>query len=595
MRDADFMLTAEERRFKQLRRRKIIVIVIGLVLASGLVLLSIRPAASAIKTWQARRHAQKAFSYIDKENWTEAHKEATAAYELRPKDPQALRSVARFLSRTRQIEALDFWKQLAEKTPLTHQDVRDEATIAIIAGDRERAEAAVRVVTGPQAEPADWLLAAQLSLQKNLRDEAKSYLEKIIADQRTTESQQLRATLLQLALAEDNQSERTNALTRLKKLAQGKAAPSLDALVVLAQNALSIPAESSDSAVAHEAVDLSRALDSHPLAKAQHKLLALDLLAHVDPAHRETIIARAIANWKNAEPEDLVALADWLNGKREFQKTLDTIPLEKAIQSRDLFARYLDALGGLGRWDEVKQQLESQRFLLDPVAQSMYLARCNGQLGADTAAENNWRAALETAGMDVSRLMTLGEYAEKNENAQIAEAAYNKAATVSPKLRAAQDGRLRLAQASRDTEKLHTVLAQMLALWPHDPAIQNDEAYTRLMLLPAKAEETPQSRSEVAAIEQLAEKLIEREPASLPHRTLLALARLRQGRAAEALQVYANINVPERVLTPSALAVHAAILAATDHPEDARTERAQVPFDKLLPQERALLEGSDKK
>lgn len=320
MRDADFMLTAEERRFKQLTRRKIIAIVIGLVLASALVLLSIRPTTSAIKTWQARRHAQKAFSYIDKENWTEAHKEATAAYELRPKDPQALRAVARFLSRTRQIEALDFWKQVAEKTPLTHQDVRDEATIAIIAGDRERAEAAVRVVTGPQAEPADWLLAAQLSLQKNLRDEAKSYLEKIMADQRTTESQQLRATLLQLALAEDNQSERTNALTRLKKLAQGKAAPSLDALVVLAQNALSIPAESSDSAVAHEAVDLSRALDSHPLAKAQHKLLALDLLAHVDPAHRETITARAIANWKNAESEDLVALADWLNGKREFQK-----------------------------------------------------------------------------------------------------------------------------------------------------------------------------------------------------------------------------------------------------------------------------------
>ena len=103
--------------------------------------------------------------------------------------------------------------------------------------------------------------------------------------------------------------------------------------------------------------------------------------------------------------------------QREFQNTLDTIPLEKAIQSRDLFARYLDALGGLGRWDEVKQQLESQRFLLDPVAQSMYLARCNGQLGEGTAAENNWRAALETAGTDVSRLMTLGEYAEKNENA----------------------------------------------------------------------------------------------------------------------------------------------------------------------------------
>jgi hypothetical protein len=157
---------------------------------------------------------------------------------------------------------------------------------------------------------------------------------------------------------------------------------------------------------------------------------------------------------------------------------------------------------------------------------------------------------------------------------------------MSPRLRVAHDGRLRLAQASRDTKKMHAILTEMLALWPNDPAIQNDEAYTRLLLLP----DVDQTKREAVVIEQLAEKLIEREPASLPHRTLLALARLRQGRLEEALNVYADLRVRENAFSASALAVHAATLAATAHTEDAKTEAAQIKPEQILPEERALIE-----
>ena len=85
----------------------------------------------------------------------------------------------------------------------------------------------------------------------------------------------------------------------------------------------------------------------------------------------------------------------WLSGKGEYQRQLDAIPLERALQSRDLFLQHLDALGALGRWTDIKQFLESERFTLDPVAQLMYLARCNAQLGEKTASENNWKRALE--------------------------------------------------------------------------------------------------------------------------------------------------------------------------------------------------------
>jgi hypothetical protein len=631
MENEDFILSSEETRWA-LRKRCILVIgafALLLVILAGV--FGARPAAGAIRAWQARRHAQRAFGYIEKEKWDDARGEAVAAYQLRPTEPQALRAVARFLSRTYQIEALDFWKQLAERTSLTHQDVRDEAMIAIIAGDTARADAAVRELIGlKDGGPADWLLAAQLSIQKNLRDEAKPYLEKIAADSRTTKSEHFRATLLQLALAGNNHTERANAVARLKKIAAGKTATSLDSLVVLAQIVLSAATKEAGAAPAadvgrlppepvlseveggvpppqtpevnapsspvpspimgkQEIADLALALDNHPLAKAQHKLLALDLRLHLDSKQRDAIVRRAINGWKEAAPADLASLAAWLNAKAEFQSTLDTVPLSKAMQSRDLFLQYLDAQAGLGRWSEVKELLTGEKFPLDPVVEQMYLARCSSQLGEKTAARNSWQRALEAAGGNARKLMTLAQYAEKNGNAEIAEGAYDSASAMSPKLRVAQDGRLRLAQASRDTKKLHAVLAEMLALWPNDPAIQNDEAYTRLLLSSPDASET---KREAVAIEELAEKLIEQEPASLPHRTLLALARLKQGRAQDALAVYSDLRVPQNALSGSALAVHAAILAAAAHWQDAKTEVEQIKHQALLPEERSLVDSS---
>ena len=587
MEDQDFIITPED---AQLARRKRRIIVIGSLVAVLAILFGVfgtRPAAHAIRAWQARRHAQKAFAFINKEQWADARSEAMAAYQLSPGEPEALRAVARFLTRTHSIEALDFWKELSRKTSLTRLDVRDEAMIAIIAGDIALADTAVRELVGSNAEPGDWLLAAQLAIQKNLPNEAKLYLAKIVADSRATESEQFRATLLQLSLAANNPSERANALTRLRKLAGGKTATSLDALVVVAQDTLSTPVDSSDS-IRSEAGRLASALENHPLARAKHKLLAFDLRIHADATQREQLTARAIADWKDSDPVDRLDLARWLNSKGEYQRAIDGIPLEKATQSRDLFLQRLDALGGLGRWNEVEQLLRSGRFPLEPFLEAMYLARCNSQLGEQTASANNWKRALEAAQGDARKLITLAQYAEQNNDTEIAEAAYNGAAAVSPKLRMAQDGRLRLAQASRDTKKIHAVLANMLALWPDDPAIQNDEAYTRLLLCsPA----SPETKRQAAAIEKLAEKLIEREPHSLPHRTLLALARLRQERAEDALRVYSDLQVKQDEVSGSALAVHAAILAATANLENAKAEAAQLKREQLLPEEQVLVES----
>src|SRR5581483_9387235 len=90
--------------------------------------------------------------------------------------------------------------------------------------------------------------------------------------------------------------------------------------------------------------------------------------------------------------------------------------------------------------------------------------------------------------------------------------------------------------------------------------------------------------NELNQIATLASDLVQRNPRSLPHRTLLALALLKQNRPNDALQVYDNIQVAANALTPSALAVHAAVLAANGRKEDAHSEAGQ-----LKPEQRELV------
>jgi hypothetical protein len=602
------LLLDPELRHRQRKRRRLLKIGGSIALGLLLVLVLARPTRHAIKAWQARRHAAEAFRLIEDEKWVEAQKEAGAAYLLRASEPEAIRAVARFLSRTRQPEALGFWKALREKESLSRQDLRDEATAALTAGDAALAEAAVKELSGKmEGGPgaADHLLAAQVATQNGRREVAADHLEKVVADPKATARQQLQAAIFQLAIVTPDlphgKETQTAAWTRLTKLARRRDAVALDALTILAQQILSRPNEIVIDPAIMPDEEVVQALQSHPRSGAPQKLLALDLEMHADGAQRDALIEQAIATWGKAGNEPLAVLARWLNGKGEYQRELDTIPLQRALQTRELFLQRLDALGALGQWDEIKRLLQEETFPLDPVIERMYLARCNQQLGEITAAKNNWQRAIEAAADDQQKLLFLADYAEKNGATEIAAAAYDRIARDTPRARAAQQGRLRLAQQARNTQKIHTILAEMLKQWPDDTAIQNDEAYTRLLMAGAKDEGKRQkeevsglppitNNEEPITVERLAEDLVRLEPASLPHRTLLALARLKTGQPAKALEVYSGLHIPPNAAPPSAIAVHAAVLAANGQEEDAQKEAAQIKPDQLLPEEQVLIQ-----
>jgi hypothetical protein len=530
---------------------------------------------------------------MEQQKWRDARDEAIAAYRLQPSEPQAIRAVGRLLSRAGQGEALEFWKNLRQTEPLTRDDLRDEARVALHVNDTNRADEAAQELLeskegGPS--PSDWLLAADVQLRKHALDRARRLAEQVLASPKASRREQLQANV-----ALDNVARLSGPTSdidlgkvaeRIGALTQGTDDVSLDALTFLAARASAAPEESTTPLPIDQLIE---ALRHHPLAKAPHQLLAADLEIAQHPDRREEVVRRTIEHWKVGNNDDLTALAAWLYRNGEQQKLVENISLDRALQTRELFLQYVDALAALARWDDIRRIIEAERFPLDPVVEHMYLARCFAQQGQENGAENNWQRALEDAAGDLNKLITLGEYAEKNGAERVASTAFEAASVANPKSRQAQQGRLRFAYSARDTKRVHALLQEMIKIWPNDTAVQNDEAYIRLLLIIAAKNLSPQAASEVDAIEKLAEKLVRDEPASLPHRTLLALALLKQNRPQDALAVYANLRVPSNAVSASALAVHASVLALTGRLNDARAELARVPSNRLLPEEAMLV------
>src|SRR4029078_1745282 len=135
-------------------------------------------------------------------------------------------------------------------------------------------------------------------------------------------------------------------------------------------------------------------INHHPLAKAPHQLLAasLEISQHRDQS--DQIVRRTRGHGKGGNNESRTALAAWLYQNGEQQRLGEAISLDRALQTRELFLQYVDALAALGRWNEIRRIIESERFPLDPVIEHMYLARCFQQQGQENGAEKHWHDAL---------------------------------------------------------------------------------------------------------------------------------------------------------------------------------------------------------
>ena len=586
---------------EEIRARRIrLFVFFGVIAACALgvaIYFAAPPIGGAIKAWQSRRLAHQAFALIEKGKWSDANAKARDAYLLRPTEPQAWRAIARLASRRGQGTAvLEWWKKVDEEHRLTVEDRRDYAASALAAGELVVAAPQVDLLLSQKGGPAplDLLLAAQLAARRQNGVLALDYTERATTDPRAKPNELLAGAVLVLSMTKPNSPPYLKAWESIAKLARDSDNPaSLDALVFLAQQQSRAPTRlpgeeipfslgagaATQAATTMGPVEVANALEKHPDARPYHQLLALGLRAQHDPALASQYVADAVERFGSGDDETLAALAAWLNGVGRADKTLQVLPLDRALQRQDLYLRHVDALAALKRWTEVKTVLSSERFPLEPVFQHMYLAVARTRLGEATAATNEWQRALEAAGT-AEKLLALASYAEQNQANDVADRAYSEAIRLVPKNRAAYAGRLRLALASGRTAEAQTITEEIVKIWPDDAEARNQDDYLRLLL--------GASGDQAQTAERQAQNLVDREPFDWSARATLGLARLRLGRNADALAVFRKVRVTGTE-PPGVLAVRAAILAVNGYEEGARGDAQKLGAEHLLPEERALI------
>jgi len=296
------------------------------------------------------------------------------------------------------------------------------------------------------------------------------------------------------------------------------------------------------------------------------------------PADREKLLDAAVARIRSAPAEDRRDLGVWLNKGGEFQRTLTLLPEAEALTRKDLFLVRLDALAGLGRWEDLQQVL-SGRVPLEPAYAEAFRARCANQAGEASAAGVHWGESFAAATGTPEELWWLANYAERNGEVDTARRALRELAREVTDPRPVFGALESLEDKHGSTAGLLEVVDEMHHRWPDDAAVKNDCVYLNLLL-----------RRDVAAMNPAAAELVENFPDNLARRTTLALAKLRAGDAPGALQVYVGKNYDWRLAAPAHQAVYAAILLANGNTNDASALIQRIPTEVLRPEERELLQ-----
>jgi hypothetical protein len=572
----DGLLTPEDIAERRQRRSRFLKLALAVALAAG-VWCGARPALHVIKAWQSRRAAAQAERFTQEGKFFEAKTKVQDALALWRHEPAAARAAALFLGATGNFrEAADFWKEVAAARPLTAGEQSSDAAALLAVGDLVAAEMHLRQAWPPGApgEPADWDLGMKLAARCHRDAAAADLARRLLASRAATTQERFEAA--GALISGSDAAARRAGWDEMRELAKDRAsAESLDALVLLARQAEA-------SAQPEESAELSALvarIDAHPLARIQHHLLALDLTIAQAPNRRAALIQSAIDRFAGTRNDaELATLAGWLYGKEDYEQVLQVVPAARAPSDRALFFQRLDALGALGRWNEIQDAILSRKLVLDPMIEQMYLARCADKLDEPRARDVHWDAAIDAAAGNAEKLLQLGQYAAKNGATGVAGKALRAAVQAAPASLPVQRALSNFYEAEGDTRKMQETIGDMLKIAPQDLEVRNEAAYLDALL----GERIPEALATARA-------LVRADPSSLPYRVTLALAELRSDNAMAAYDAFAGINAGRAALQPRQIAVYAAMLWAASYNVQAQQAVSTLPLDQLLPEERALI------
>lgn len=523
--------------------------------------------SARFKNWRADGLALDAMSAVDKADFASANQKVAAALQLSPGNVGALRAAAKLHFRAGSPQSTVLYKTLIETGQASQDELLDASESALRSRDfRFLDEVLKSLSSNPPQDARYFMVQADYVLAQNNLPAAIGFATKAI--EVAPENQMVQISRARLLLATGDPAAVKEARQVLDEIvaAHSKFAPA--ALLILIAN----PALSSEERLAN-----CNTLLGDPNATFSDRLQAYEVQIQLQPSLKGEIIQK-IGKEMPDSVDARKSLGAWLVRQGELREAEALFPLNLALGREDYFLIWLDAVSGQKRWEDVRTVLQGKDVPIDPYLQSLFRGRTEAELGNSVLAQRHYRNAITAADRQPEALIYLAGYFNKLALPDLQQECLRKLANYPAYARFSYDALLSIAQSNKDTNAMLEILSQMRKLWPEDLAIQNDCTYLDLLL----------NRKVSAGLDE-AFRRFEKDPSMFPFRLTYALALLRNGRAAEGLNLFENSPVAIGQLLPWQRVIFAALLAENGMVDGAKSIQATIPDAALRPEEIDLI------
>lgn len=567
-------------RFFKSRRRSIILPTVTVMFATSVILLWIKRDGfiyrlGALRAETLLRRSEWA---SERRDWKTATQSAHAAWQLHPGDIRVLRQLKESLQSAKAPETLTVSKALFDHPDATTEDRTGVVRFFLELGDLVTVANLISRLPAAERDSADALeVGARFFLARNHPDKALPLLDRL-RRKRNEPGDLLLAVEALVRTPTEGDKALDEAQRLIGELFQGK---DRDIAITAFLHLRRVP---QDKRQLYHFPDVRQRIETlaadEPVPLAAWFLAdELDLAAH--PDQREAILHGAVDRWLTTEPK---ALGEWLVSQGESKLFLENIPRSRVLEDPAMLAVVVQAFVAEERWDRALSLLEGAHRSVDPVTLFSLRAMIEERLGRVTESGQNWSRATRYAELGNGReeLLKLSHLAMLGGNTKLRDQSLAEALKrPSPVSLAATDVAYLfpvLAKENRD-EDLFAISSNLLQSEPDNPQLLNNVVW--LGLLRGKVDEEQMQR-----LEQHVAKF----PSISSLRTTLALAQLRTGKTAEALETLAPVSKAlessGKELPESGRAVLALAFSQAGDKEKARSLASSLNWSGLMEVER---------
>ena len=524
------------------------------------------------QTWQSNRLIKKAGSFESQDRILEAWINANEAYSLDPENPNAIRTLARYYTASKQKEALHLIKKLQDKGLMTDEDTLMHIQALSNAYENKEAQTKIEeVLRNSKASPRMVEIADHVMQRLGRREQLLEILRGYM--QQSPDDLESKLILAKREVEFGAEGDPAAGMQKLWEIAQDQGKSGLRALEFLDGLKLSEP----------EQQRLVERLEAHPLAQQAHKVAALRRMASMHPEKRTQIIEKAVEDRRNASREDLVPLAAWLVKDGEHERLLRFLKPEVVQDFAPLLGHYLNALMLAQRYDEMEKMVRDPVTRLTTAERSFYLVHLAYVQKKSWEEVNALLVDALTAMQGAAspdRVLQIAIWAEQRDHLLVAEQAYRAAANTSGSeqvQRQGHEGLLRLTYRNGNSKGFMEAARDTARRWPDNQHFLERSLYASLL-----------AGIEIELTVMRVQKLLAARPDDTQRRLLSALAHYRMLDPKAALQQLRSINLNELSLGQGA--VLSGILRAAGAQRESGTVAGQIPQDAvMLPEEKQFL------